>query len=221
MDKAFIFDMDGVLFDTERMCLDSWKPIAEKYNISNFDEVFARCIGTNESATRQICLDYYGPDFPYDEYAREAGLIFHQMIDENGPVLKPGVKELLEFLKTQNYKIGLASSTKKASVEKYLKQAGIREYFQVLATGDMIVHSKPDPEIYLLACEKLGVKPENAYAVEDSFNGVRAGVSAGIKTFMVPDMKEPDDEIRGLCFMVCRDLLVVIDMLVILDLLRN
>ena len=213
MDKAFIFDMDGVLFDTERLCLDSWKPVAQKYNISHIEEVFAKCIGTNESATRQICLDYYGADFPYDEYAREAGLIFHKMIDENGPVLKPGVKELLDYLKMENYKIGLASSTKKASVEKYLKQAGIREYFQVLATGDMIVHSKPDPEIYLMACEKLGVRPENAYAVEDSFNGVRAGAGAGIKTFMVPDMKEPDDEIRGLSYRVCRDLLEVRDYL--------
>lgn len=105
--------------------------------------------------------------------------------------------------------MGLASSTRYASVISHLKEAGIVDYFQVIVAGDMIEHSKPQPDIYLLACRKLGVDPSDAYAVEDSPNGIRSAHAAGMKPIMVPDLIPPDDEMREMSFLICRDLLEV------------
>ena len=134
-------------------------------------------------------------------------------VDRNGLPVKPGVREILEWLKESRYIVGLASSTKEASVRSHLEMTGLSDYFSVLTTGDMVEHSKPRPDIYLLACERLGVEPGQAYAIEDSPNGIRAAHAAGLCPVMVPDMVEPDGEILRLCRIVLRDLVQVLDFL--------
>ena len=173
------------------------------------EEVFPRCIGLNGTDTKSLILGHYGEDFPYEEYRAKTSEGFWQEIKENGLPIKTGVREILAFLKENGWNIGLASSSRYESVMNHLKRAEIADYFSVVVTGDMVEHSKPQPDIYLLACEKLGVRPEAAYAIEDSPNGIRAAHAAGMKPLMVPDMIEPDQEMQRLSFWIGKDLLEV------------
>ena len=193
---AVVFDMDGVIFDSERAILECWTELGEKYNISNVNENFYKCIGVTVARTKEIMLEAYGEDFPYDEYDKEANEIFHDKYSGGRLPMKEGIKEILSFLKDSGKKIALASSTRKAKVEEQLRDANILEYFDVLICGDMVKRSKPNPDIYLKACEELGVEPERAYAIEDSFNGIRSANAGKLRPIMVPDIVPADDEMK-------------------------
>lgn len=207
--KTVIFDMDGVIFDSENLVLDCWEKIGEKYKIPNIRDVFMKCIGTNKVKTKEIVCDYYGPSFDYDKIAKESSLLFHEYVDANGLPVKKGVRELLAYLKDAGFAIGLASSTRLAVVEEELKQAGLYDFFQVIVGGDQLRKSKPSPDIYLMACEKMGVAPGNAYAIEDSHNGIRAAYLAGMMPIMVPDLLEATEEMKEKSIAVLGDLLKV------------
>lgn len=196
--NAVIFDMDGVLFDTERLCQDSWLAVAEENGLPGMEEIFPKCIGLNANDSRRIVLEAYGEDFDYESFRGRASVWFWDYIEKNGLPIKPGVKELLAWLKEKKWLVGLASSTRRSSVLNHLEQAGIMDYFKVIITGDMVEHSKPQPDIYLLACRELGVEPEEAYAIEDSPNGIRSAHAAGMCPLMVPDMIAPDEEMSKL-----------------------
>ncbi len=209
--KAVVFDMDGVLFDTERVCMESWIAVAERRGMEGMREVFPLCIGRNNTDDERIVREHYGEDFAYEDFRREASEEFWKMIKEQGLPRKKGVVECLEFFKADGWKIGLASSTKRASVLSHLENGGIAQYFTFVIGGEEIKHSKPEPEIYLKACEGLGVKPEETYAIEDSYNGIKAAYRAGMKPIMVPDMLPPTDEMREMSQAIFEDLLQVRD----------
>ncbi len=204
--KAVVFDMDGVLFDTEMVCMKSWMAVAEANGLPGMEDVFPECIGLNANDSRTVVLNAYGEDFDYPAFRQQTAEWFQAYIRENGLPVKPGAEELLNWLWQEKYAVGLASSTKRETVLGHLEQAGLRERFSAVVTGDMVVHSKPCPDIYLMACGELGVKPEQAYAVEDSPNGIRAAYGAGMRPIMVPDMIAPDEEMRRLSFLIRKDL---------------
>lgn len=211
-DIVVIFDMDGVIFDSERAILDCWLVLAEKYGLKNLEEVFKKCIGTNDAQTAEIVETAYAPEFGagiYEKLRKESSVIFHERYDGGKLPIKTGVKELLDFLRDNNVPIGLASSTKKASAERELTEAGLIDYFDKIIGGDAVKISKPNPEIYLLACEAMGTEPEKAVAIEDSYNGVRAAKAAGMQCIMVPDIIPADEEMRSLADAICVDLLEV------------
>jgi HAD superfamily hydrolase (TIGR01509 family) len=158
-------------------------------------------------------LEAYGEDFPFDEFDKQASDLFHAKYDGGRLPIKSGVREILDYLKSSNKKIALATSTKKTSVIRRLSEAGLLEYFDEIVTGDMVTHSKPHPEIYLFACEKIGVKPEDAYAIEDSYNGIRSATSGGLRTIMVPDLLPANDEMHELAETILNDLNEVIEYL--------
>lgn len=207
--KAVVFDMDGVIFDSERLVLDCWEKVAARYRLDGMGEVFRSCIGTNHEKTREIVLEAYGEDFPYEKFTGEASALFHEIADHGGLPLKRGVRELLDYLREQDVPLALASSTRLKLVTEELKEAGLYDYFRVVRGGDQLKHSKPEPDIYLLACKELGVRPADAYAIEDSYNGIRAAYSAGMKPVMVPDMLPATEEMREKSVVVLDNLLEV------------
>ena len=208
---AVIFDMDGVIFDSERLVLECWEKIGAAYHLEGMREAFLPCIGTNDVKTREIVLERYGADFPYDEFRRESSLLYHGIVDQGGLPVKTGVRELLTYLKEHEIPIAVASSTRLEVVTQELKQAGMYEYFSVVMGGDQLKRSKPEPDIYLITCEKLGVHPADAYAIEDSYNGIRSAYSAGMKPIMVPDMLPPTEEMQQKSVIVLDNLLQVKD----------
>ena len=211
--EAVVFDMDGVIFDSERAVMNCWLELAQKYDIKDIEKPYFACVGTTMTRTREIMLETYGEDFPYDEYARESSLMYHEKYDGGKLPMKPGVMELLSYLKEKGKKIALASSTRRETVTNQLRWAGIIDYFDVIICGDMVARSKPAPDIFLKACQELGVSPENTYAIEDSYNGIRAAHAGQLRPIMVPDLLEANDEMRGLAECVCDNLNEVIDYL--------
>ena len=127
--------------------------------------------------------------------------------------MKPGIRELLISLKEKGYQIAIASSTRTKLEEKQIEDAGLREYFDVIVGGDMVEKSKPEPDIFLKAAQLLDVQPEKVYVIEDSYNGIRAAFTGGMIPIMVPDMLEPDDEMREKAQYIFKDLYRVKDFL--------
>ena len=206
---AVVFDMDGVIFDSERATMVCWLELADKYSIPNIEETFLACTGTTMARTREIMLERYGEEFPYDEYAKEASLMYHSKYDGGRLPMKKGVIELLTFLKDEGKKIALASSTRKQTVISQLKDAVILDYFDEVICGDMVERSKPAPDIFLKACEAINVSPERTYGIEDSYNGIRAAHAGKLRPIMVPDLLPENDEMRKLAEVVLADLLEV------------
>ncbi len=203
---AVIFDMDGVIFDSERAYIECMEEVADMHGLENMHEVALQCIGRNEQSTKQILMEAYGEDFAYDEYRKQSSDIFHSRYDNGRLPLKPYVNDIFEELEKMEVPIALASSTRKASVIQELSDSGLLHYFDELVCGDMVEKSKPSPDIFLKACEMLGVSPENAYVIEDSYNGIRAAFDAGTHPIMVPDIIAPDDEMRQKAEIILPDL---------------
>ena len=211
--QAVAFDMDGVIFDTERLVIEFWKEVAKKHNIPNVEHTCIQCLGTNRVRTREIFLENYGADFPFDPYRAEVTELFNTHYKGVPLPTKPGVRELLSYLQEQDIKVGLASSTAQHLVRDEIGTAGLLPYFQTLVCGDMVEHSKPAPDIFLKACEILNADPTKSIAIEDSFNGIRSAHCAGMTPIMVPDQVQPTDEIRALAFHVMPSLLDVLNWL--------
>ena len=211
--QAVVFDMDGVIFDTERLVIEFWKEVAKRHNIPNVEHTCIQCLGTNRVRTREIFLENYGADFPFDPYRAEVTELFNTHYKGVPLPTKPGVRELLCYLQEQDIKVGLASSTAQHLVRDEIGTAGLLPYFQTLVCGDMVEHSKPAPDIFLKACEILNADPTKSIAIEDSFNGIRSAHCAGMTPIMVPDQVQPTDEIRALAFHVMPSLLDVLNWL--------
>lgn len=207
--KAVIFDMDGILIDSERPILDVYVELGEQKGLAGMEEAVRKCIGTNMQTTRKLMTEYMGSEEAYELLYKEANDILHAKYPNHSYPLKPGVVELLTYLKESNYIIGLASSTRREVVEEITINHGIRNFFETLTCGDMVSKSKPEPEIFLKACESVGAAPKEAYAIEDSYNGIRAAYRAGMTPIMVPDMIAPDGEMKELASYIFEDLMAV------------
>ena len=194
--KAAIFDMDGLILDSERTVLSCWEKIGEKYGFKDIVTYGISVIGKNKKATIDEFERIYGE--PGDRYERELREIYNGLAQKGEVPLKPHTLELLESMKNAGMKIAIASSSTREEVTTQMEMLGALKFFDTCVCGDQVTKSKPDPEIFLLACDALGVKPEEAVGLEDSFNGVRACKASGLYTIMVPDIIRPDDEMKGL-----------------------
>ncbi len=211
--KAVIFDMDGVIFDSERIIIELWEDFGEKNNIPHMHDVTIRCVGLNDKATEEVFKEAYGDDYDYRRFQKIISKQYHEMADGGKLPMMIGVREILDYLKDNGYKIALASSTRTEVVTNQLKAANIYEYFDKVVCGDTVTHSKPHPEIFLKAADQLEVDITKVYIIEDSFNGIRAAHAAGAMPIMIPDMIEPDDEMREKAYKILNNLLEVIDFL--------
>lgn len=196
--KAIIFDMDGVILDSESISDITWRKAAEEKGLSVNDEILNACRGSNKNDTIQTLKKYYGSDFDSEAFLERTSELFHEIEEKYGIPLLPYAKEILEYLKPR-YRLALASSTRGPTVERQLMAAGVIDFFETRTTGEMVEHSKPNPEIYLMACKSIGMNPEDCAAVEDSLNGIRSAYAAGLKPVMVIDKVQPTEEIRKMC----------------------
>lgn len=209
--EAVVFDMDGILFDTERLSAESWFEAAQKMGLGDITKGVYSCIGRNHTDCRIFMKEEYGEDFPYEEFHECNGAIFRKKVEQDGlPVMK-GAPELLKWLKEKDIRTALASSSSHRSVKSHLERAGFTEYFQLIIGGDMVEHSKPQPDIYRKACALFEVEPGRAAAIEDSPNGIRAAHGAGMLPIMVPDLVEPTEEIHALLYRRCENLTEVLE----------
>ena len=196
--KGAIFDMDGLMLDTEKLYLRFWKEAAADFGYDMHDEhVFAiRSMARKYSIPK--LKSFFGEDFPTEEVRAHRTELMNKYVEENGFEVKKGLFELLDYLKSSGRKMAVATATPRERTVKYLSIIGAADYFSAMICGDMVHSGKPDPETYLTAAEKLGLAPQECAALEDSPNGIRSAHSAGCKAIMIPDMTQPDDELAPL-----------------------
>lgn len=194
MKKAVIFDMDGLMIDSERVTYNEYvKKLAQLGHHDFTEELYRNCLGKNKQGICQVFIDHYGQDFPMTEVWDDVHVWIDESLRQYVPK-KKGLVELLEYLKANNYKTIVATSSGRARVDKILKNGNLTEYFDDSICGDEVTHGKPHPEIFLTACQKLDVKPEEALVLEDSEAGILAAYDGHIDVICVPDMKYPEPQ---------------------------
>lgn len=204
--KGVVFDMDGLMFDTEWL---TYKIIRDTMLANGYDydlDFYKTTVGKRSADVVKLYRDRFGESFDYQQMKVKNMEKFWEYTAQNGVPIKIGLFSLLNFLKENGIKIALATSTTEKSATKILKRAKVFEYFDVLLCAESVKNGKPDPEVFSTAVEKLGLKPRECIGLEDSFNGIVSSSGAGLVTIMVPDMIEPTQEIKNLCYRVCSDL---------------
>ena len=205
MINGVIFDMDGLMFDTEKMWATFWEPALAELNLPYKEGLAEAARGTAGETTRKVVRSFYGEDCDANAIIDNLHKVADKAFEPPVPK-KPGIDELLAWLEQQHIPMAVASSSRECSIRHHLDNWNMTHYFQAIVSGQHVTRSKPDPEIFLLAAEKLGVDPAHCLVLEDSYNGVRAGAAGGFVTVMVPDLMPPDDEMRRLCTTVCKSL---------------
>ena len=203
--KAIIFDMDGVILDSETISDKTWKIAQDEMDLTTDKDFINMCRGSNRNDTLKILRDVFGQDFDSEAFLNRTSVLFKMYEETQGIPLMPYAKQILKYLKPK-YRLALASSTNGEAVERQLRNAEVFDFFETRTTGEMVEHSKPDPEIYLMACRSLGVEPEECAAVEDSPNGIKSAAAAGLKVIMVPDKIAPTPELEAKCWKICTTL---------------
>ncbi|MEQ8155603.1 MAG: HAD family phosphatase [Clostridiaceae bacterium] len=197
--EAVLFDMDGVIFDTERVYLEHWTKIFQKYGYKMTKEIYISVMGRGRQNVTKTFLEIYGQDLPIEQMYKEKDELLLQAVESGKVPMKPGVKEILNFLKENKFKIGLATSAKRDRMMMQLKMGNIEKEFDTIVCGDDITNSKPNPEIFLKAAERLSVNPKKCAVVEDSPAGIKAAYNAEMRALHVEDLKKADEEILKSC----------------------
>lgn len=204
--KGVIFDMDGVILDSEKLYVRFWCEAGRFYGFP-MEEKHALSI---RSMARPLASEklrgIFGSSFDYDAVRSKRVELMDKYVEENGIELKDGAEDLLVHLKENGYRIALATATPPDRAEKYLRAHDLYKYFDVTVSASMVSLGKPAPDIYLLAAEMLGLSAQSCLALEDSPNGIRSASSAGCVTVMVPDLDLPNDDILTLLHSVANGL---------------
>ncbi|MEE5992909.1 MAG: HAD family phosphatase [Oscillospiraceae bacterium] len=213
MTKAVIFDMDGLMLDTEKLLARYWMQAAHEYGFPMQLQQVLEIRSLSANYAKPKLQSIFGENFNYEEIRARRRQLTAEHLQTYGIEKKQGLDQLLQYLKDSNRKIAVATATDKERTEIYLKQVGVYEYFDTFVCGDMVKIGKPDPEIYLTACQAVGFPPAECMALEDSPNGIRSAYSAGCKAVMIPDLSQPDEELKPLLYACVPSLADVIDIL--------
>ena len=209
MKQGAIFDMDGLMFDTERLYQESWREVAREMGIDLPMEFTREISGSSGDRLNQSVIRYYHTEEPQALFQRVIKGV-EKMLEKEVP-LKPGIVEILSWLKDQNVKLAVASSSNIDIIRSNLRNSGTEKYFDAVISGYGLERGKPLPDIFLKAAEAIAVPPEDCYVFEDSINGVLAGLAAGSETIMVPDYVEPNETIRSSQAHICSSLLETLE----------
>lgn len=203
--KGAIFDMDGLLFDTERIYQETWQELANMYQVNLADGFLKAISGTSGFSMCAVIEKYY--------HVADGTLIMNECMQsikkklELSVPLKTGVYDILTYFYKNRFRMAVASSSPREQIIANLRNANIIRFFDEIVSGREVAHGKPEPDIFLLAAEKIGCKPEACYVFEDSENGIKAGYAAGCVTIMIPDLIDPSPEIIPYCSGIYKNLL--------------
>lgn len=213
MIKGVIFDMDGLMLDTEKLLARYWIQAARE---AGFPMELEHVLGIRSLAAMFAApklQGIFGKDFDYEAIRARRKELMNEHLRTHGIDKKKGVEELLIYLKTSGLKIAVATATDRQRTNSYLTQVGLISYFDQFVCGDMVNRGKPDPEIYLTACKTLGLTPQECMALEDSPNGILSAHAAGCRAVMVPDLSQPEDDLLPFLYACVPDLNCVITLL--------
>ena len=198
MIKAIIFDMDGLMIDSERVTFECYQERLKDMNLTMDEEFYKTLLGKPIKGIYQRFYDVYGNDFPIQNVIQDVHQLMAERFETEGVPVKKGLVELLHYLKDNNYKTIVATSSNRDRVDKILAQAKITEFFDDSICGDEVTKGKPNPEVFLKSCQKLGVNVDEAIVLEDS--------EANIKVICIPDMKYPEKQYEEKTFKILKDL---------------
>jgi len=204
-----IFDMDGLLLDSESLAMEALVFAAKDLNYDVPMSFCRKMIGVPADGCRKMVRDTYGDDFPLERFFELQEVHLRNFVDTGKLALKKGVIPLLDLLDTYKLPRAIATSSSRVRTDHHLKLVNLFDRFDAIVTRDDVSKGKPDPEPYLTAARKIGINPANALALEDSHSGARAAHAAGIRVIVVPDLLEATDEIRGKALAVVKDLTIV------------
>lgn len=213
MIKGIIFDMDGLMIDTEKLLARFWKKSALEYGFNMTDEILYRMRSLSHTLAESYLKNIFGETFDYYAIRQKRIELMNDYIEKNGIETKKGLFELLEYLKQNDYKTAVATANPIERAEKYLRKINAFDFFEKIIGGDMIENGKPAPDIYITACREIGLEPYECIALEDSPNGIKSAYSAKCKPIMVPDLTYPDDDTKSMLYGLCENLEEVINIL--------
>lgn len=211
MKKGAIFDMDGLLFNTELVFNTSWHEVANSHGLSIHEEMLDELRGTNGMIMNTI-INSYIPNADAEKLVQEVFAFAKKALEQSVP-MKEGVIEILPYFKDNNVKLALASSAPLDLILNNLKKSNTDIYFDVIVSGQQVINGKPEPDIFISAADKLMLNPSDCYVFEDGFHGVEAAVRAGCSTIMVPDLLVPTKKQYEVCcgiYTSLRDVLAAI-----------
>lgn len=194
--EGVVFDMDGLMIDTERIIKYSWDVMGEKLGYSRFGDNIFHTLGMSRVQRNRYFTEKYGENFPLQEFLDGYHQVYYEYEKKHGIPQKKGLTELLKLLKNLGIPMAVATSTHQEHSIPELEKQKVLPYFSRVITGDMVMRGKPDPEIYRTACEQLGTKPSATLALEDSYNGIRSAYAAGLKVIMIPDLLTDEEPVR-------------------------
>ena len=206
MIKAIIFAMDGLMIDSERVTFECYQERLKDMNLTMDEEFYKTLLGKPIKGIYQRFYDVYGNDFPIENVIQDVHQLMAERFETEGVPVKKGLVELLHYLKDNNYKTIVATSSNRDRVDKILAQAKITEFFDDSICGDEVTKGKPNPEVFLKSCQKLGVNVDEAIVLEDSEAGIQASYDANIKVICIPDMKYPEKQYEEKTFKILKDL---------------
>lgn len=206
MIKAIIFDMDGLMIDSERVTFECYQERLKDMNLTMDEKFYKTLLGKPIKGIYQRFYDVYGNDFPIENMIQDVHQLMAERFETEGVPVKKGLVELLHYLKDNNYKTIVATSSNRDRVDKILAQAKITEFFDDSICGDEVTKGKPNPEVFLKSCQKLGVNVDEAIVLEDSEAGIQASYDANIKVICIPDMKYPEKQYEEKTFKILKDL---------------